>query len=209
MFRQIALRRAAPQRSATSRSISTSGAKSVPNVSRFGRVAIVGVTSMLILGYYRSSNNRGGFRRVIAGLTDNAQDAISLDASNTNKPILANVLEDLESHFSKDKDTGVSFPNELENVNDSGVLKLLGLGVRTVSFLRIRVYSLGIYAEESAQKALSAVEVGKGSSPSIVSLSLPNRTSKRSSTRLLRQMRTIWLAKSSWKAFLAPLIHSQ
>ena len=83
-----------------------------------------------------------------------------MDANAPNKPILASVLENVEAHFSKDADTGVSFPNQLDNVYDSGVLKLLGLGVRTVSFLRVRVYSLGIYAEESAQRALSAVEVG-------------------------------------------------
>ncbi|TIA90826.1 hypothetical protein E3P99_01411 [Wallemia hederae] len=89
---------------------------------------------------------------------NNAQAPITLDANAPNKPILASVLENVEAHFSKDADTGVSFPNQLDNVYDSGVLKLLGLGVRTVSFLRVRVYSLGIYAEESAQRALSAVE---------------------------------------------------
>ncbi|TIB18716.1 hypothetical protein E3P92_00561 [Wallemia ichthyophaga] len=99
----------------------------------------------------------------ILGAPHNAPDAdadtIRLDTPNTpTKPILAGVLQDLESHFSKDSDTGVKFPNEVASVHDSGALKLLGLGVRTVSFLSIRVYSLGIYAEESAHSALSAVE---------------------------------------------------
>lgn len=101
----------------------------------------------------------------ILGAPHNAPDAdadtIRLDTPNTpTKPILAGVLQDLESHFSKDSDTGVKFPNEVASVHDSGALKLLGLGVRTVSFLSIRVYSLGIYTEESAHSALSAVEVG-------------------------------------------------
>lgn len=57
----------------------------------------------------------------------------------------------------KDIDTGVEFPNHIQS--DSKELNLLGLGVRTVSFLRVKVYSLGIYADESAQRALSAIEV--------------------------------------------------
>lgn len=60
---------------------------------------------------------------------------------------------------SKDIDTGVEFPNHIQS--DSKELNLLGLGVRTVSFLRVKVYSLGIYADESAQRALLAIEVSK------------------------------------------------
>ncbi|TIB03446.1 hypothetical protein E3P94_00767 [Wallemia ichthyophaga] len=132
------------QRQANVRNISKSIAKSQGlTAHRTGRLAVAGATSMLLVLAYYSHN----------------ADTIRLDTPNTpTKPILAGVLQDLESHLSKDSDTGVKFPNEVASVHDSGALKLLGLGVRTVSFLSIRVYSLGIYAEESAHSALSAVE---------------------------------------------------
>lgn len=91
-------------------------------------VAIAGLTSVLLLGYYSR---------------DKA--SINLEAK---KPLV--------EIRSKDIDTGVEFPNHIQS--DSKELNLLGLGVRTVSFLRVKVYSLGIYADESAQRALLAIE---------------------------------------------------
>jgi len=46
----------------------------------------------------------------------------------------------------EDPATEVAFPTELE-LPGTPKLSLLGLGVRTVSFLGIRVYSVGFYAD--------------------------------------------------------------
>lgn len=49
-------------------------------------------------------------------------------------------------HYSEDPATDVVFPTTLE-LPGTPKLSLLGLGVRTVSFLGIKVYSVGFYAD--------------------------------------------------------------
>lgn len=39
----------------------------------------------------------------------------------------------------------------------SPILTLVGLGVRTVSFLRVKVYSAGFYLQENATKSLDSI----------------------------------------------------
>lgn len=55
-----------------------------------------------------------------------------------------------------DSATSINFPQILRPLALSNTaLTLVGLGVRTVSFLRVKVYSAGFYLEESALAALS------------------------------------------------------
>lgn len=55
-----------------------------------------------------------------------------------------------------DNATSIQFPQTLRPLALSNTaLTLVGLGVRTVSFLRVKVYSAGFYVEESALDALS------------------------------------------------------
>jgi hypothetical protein len=55
-----------------------------------------------------------------------------------------------------DNATSIQFPQTLRPLALSNTaLTLVGLGVRTVSFLRVKVYSAGFYLEESALGALS------------------------------------------------------
>lgn len=58
-----------------------------------------------------------------------------------------NGREDDCANDSVDKDTLVEFPRYIES------LTLLGIGVRTVSFLRVKVYSAGFYADANDMKA--------------------------------------------------------
>jgi hypothetical protein len=53
-----------------------------------------------------------------------------------------------------DDDTGVQFPQSLEL---SPKLSLVGLGVRTVSFLRVKVYSAAFYIEDRVLQSLQKV----------------------------------------------------
>lgn len=76
---------------------------------------------------------------------------IQLEAQPKNIDKIGNV--------SKDNDTGVEFPNVINVFDDnSKILSLIGLGVRTVSFLKIRVYSLGIYADDNAINDLKGID---------------------------------------------------
>jgi hypothetical protein len=51
--------------------------------------------------------------------------------------------------------SGISFPQRLQTISQSDiVLNLLGLGVRTVSFLRVKVYAAGFYIDPEALKSI-------------------------------------------------------
>ncbi|KAG8829452.1 hypothetical protein FRC17_006546 [Serendipita sp. 399] len=63
------------------------------------------------------------------------------------KPARADTADDtIIQKFMKDPATDVEFPTTLE-LPGTPPLKLLGLGVRTVSFLGLKVYSVGFYAD--------------------------------------------------------------
>ena len=53
-----------------------------------------------------------------------------------------------------DTATDMSFPIELTLTTPTPLLSLVGLGVRTVSFLRVKVYSAGFYVEAADLKQL-------------------------------------------------------
>ena len=53
-----------------------------------------------------------------------------------------------------DPDTKLEFPTLLNLATPTPPLTLVGLGVRTVTFLRIKVYSAGFYLEDSQTKGL-------------------------------------------------------
>ncbi|KAK9894287.1 hypothetical protein P389DRAFT_105518 [Cystobasidium minutum MCA 4210] len=60
-----------------------------------------------------------------------------------------------ESPVHLDPDTSIPFPATIKPIeSSSGDLKLIGLGVRTVSFLRVKVYSAGAYFLEKALDGL-------------------------------------------------------
>ncbi|WVQ93354.1 hypothetical protein IAU59_000422 [Kwoniella sp. CBS 9459] len=61
--------------------------------------------------------------------------------------------------FRVDSDTSLEFPLELSSslATPSPSLSLVGLGVRKVSFLRVKVYSAGFYLDEQATKDLHHV----------------------------------------------------
>ncbi|KAK4683579.1 hypothetical protein P7C73_g6664, partial [Tremellales sp. Uapishka_1] len=59
--------------------------------------------------------------------------------------------------FRVDPDTSIEFPSSLVLTTPTPALSLVGLGVRKVSFLRVKVYSVGFYLEDSALKSLSTV----------------------------------------------------
>ncbi len=46
-----------------------------------------------------------------------------------------------------EKSTGAFFPSQLSSIS-AQALKLVGVGVRTVSFLRVKVYGAGFYLDE-------------------------------------------------------------
>ncbi len=56
-----------------------------------------------------------------------------------------------------DPDTQIPFPIRLALASSSPTLSLVGLGVRKVSFLRVKVYSAGFYLEEGVQERLSDI----------------------------------------------------
>ncbi|WVW79059.1 hypothetical protein I302_101022 [Kwoniella bestiolae CBS 10118] len=62
--------------------------------------------------------------------------------------------------FRVDPDTNIQFPLDLSPslATTSPALSLVGLGVRKVSFLRVKVYSAGFYLDEVALKDLHNVE---------------------------------------------------
>lgn len=51
----------------------------------------------------------------------------------------------------------MQFPVELALTTPTPLLNLVGLGVRTVSFLRVKVYSAGFYVESADLKQLHKV----------------------------------------------------
>ena len=55
---------------------------------------------------------------------------------------------------SEDPDTSILHPNTLPLTTPTTPLTLVGLGVRTVSFLSVRVYSAGFYVEDRTLKQL-------------------------------------------------------
>ncbi|KAJ9112428.1 hypothetical protein QFC20_002216 [Naganishia adeliensis] len=75
---------------------------------------------------------------------DSEQPSRILDATN------------VKDAFVVDSATSINFPQTLRPLALSNTaLSLVGLGVRTVSFLRVKVYSAGFYLEESALAALN------------------------------------------------------
>jgi len=57
-----------------------------------------------------------------------------------------------------DAATGLAFPKSLKLTHSDSNLQLVGLGVRTVSFLRIQVYCAGLYASPDALRCLHRVQ---------------------------------------------------
>ncbi|KAJ9124217.1 hypothetical protein QFC22_001015 [Naganishia vaughanmartiniae] len=73
--------------------------------------------------------------------------------SERTSPILD--LSNAKDAFVVDPATSISFPQTLKSLALPGSsLSLVGLGVRTVSFLRVKVYSAGFYLEDSALQSL-------------------------------------------------------
>lgn len=58
----------------------------------------------------------------------------------------------------EDPETAIRFPLTLPISLSAPKLTLVGLGVRKVSFLRVKVYSVGFYLEDSVTKNLTSVE---------------------------------------------------
>ncbi|ODN73653.1 hypothetical protein L202_07201 [Cryptococcus amylolentus CBS 6039] len=56
--------------------------------------------------------------------------------------------------FRVDPETSIEFPITLSTTTPTPALTLVGLGVRKVSFLRIKVYSAGFYVQEGATRCL-------------------------------------------------------
>ncbi|PVG02288.1 hypothetical protein CPB86DRAFT_751770 [Serendipita vermifera] len=75
--------------------------------------------------------------------------------SSTSKKVKA---EAHDSDYKKDPATDVEFPTSLE-LPGTPPLTLLGLGVRTVSFLGLKVYSVGFYADLN-QPGFALTETG-------------------------------------------------
>ena len=64
--------------------------------------------------------------------------------------VLVIIIYVLTSNLLVDPATSISFPKSMkmpEKIKLSSPLTLVGVGVRTVSFLGIRVYSVGFYAD--------------------------------------------------------------
>lgn len=81
--------------------------------------------------------------------------------SNLSKEPLPALIElsNLDDNPIIDPDTQISFSKKLEIEENNGQepLRLIGLGVRTVSFLGVRVYSAGFYADPRVLRALRVV----------------------------------------------------
>jgi hypothetical protein len=56
-----------------------------------------------------------------------------------------------------DPSTEIVFPLHLDPATPGPLLRLVGLGVRTVSFLRVKVYSVGFYLEEAQTRYLKEI----------------------------------------------------
>jgi hypothetical protein len=71
------------------------------------------------------------------------------------KPMLGGSLRPLNA--SVDPETSIPFPSHLSLTTPAPNLTLVGLGVRKVSFLRVKVYSAGFYLDEKVCKQLDHV----------------------------------------------------
>lgn len=60
--------------------------------------------------------------------------------------------------MSEDPATDIRFPTTLSLTTPSPILSLIGIGVRTVSFLRVKVYSAAFYLESGIKDTLRDVE---------------------------------------------------
>jgi hypothetical protein len=61
----------------------------------------------------------------------------------------------------KESSTGIQFKDALSPAGAAGSLSLLGVGVRTKTFLKVKVYAAGLYADTSALKAVLTPYRGK------------------------------------------------
>lgn len=61
----------------------------------------------------------------------------------------------------KESSTGIVFKDSVSPPGAAGALGLLGVGVRTKTFLKVKVYAAGLYADTSALKAVLAPYRGK------------------------------------------------
>ncbi|GHJ88387.1 hypothetical protein NliqN6_4789 [Naganishia liquefaciens] len=73
--------------------------------------------------------------------------------SQQKTPVISHL--DVKDGFVVDPSTSINFPQTLVPLSlPNSPLPLVGLGVRTVSFLRVKVYSAGFYLEETALRSL-------------------------------------------------------
>lgn len=119
-------------------------------------------------GYHTASNARAGVyngRLVsLVGVITAASSGLWLHQNGLQVQLLQSALADEpvtphvaldETPIHLDPDTSIPFPASITPIgSSSGALKLVGLGVRTVSFIRVKVYSAGAYFSE---KALTSV----------------------------------------------------
>ncbi|KIR42318.1 hypothetical protein I307_00795 [Cryptococcus deuterogattii 99/473] len=69
-------------------------------------------------------------------------------------PFLVHAHSQAQPVFRVDPETSIEFPVTLSLATPSPPLTLVGLGVRKVSFLKIKVYSAGFYLQEGATRCL-------------------------------------------------------
>lgn len=69
-------------------------------------------------------------------------------------PLLVHAHSQAQPVFRVDPETSIEFPATLPLATPSPPLTLVGLGVRKVSFLKIKVYSAGFYLQEGATRCL-------------------------------------------------------
>ncbi|WVO15156.1 hypothetical protein L204_102800 [Cryptococcus depauperatus] len=83
--------------------------------------------------------------------------------------------------FRMDPDTDISFPLTIPLTTECPPLTLVGLGVRTVSFLKIKVYSAGFYLQEgAARRLLDIPEWNTFTAQHLLTPSAPSKTSIKS-----------------------------
>ncbi|EAL23213.1 hypothetical protein CNBA5570 [Cryptococcus deneoformans B-3501A] len=69
-------------------------------------------------------------------------------------PLLVHAHSHPQPVFRVDPETSIEFPLSLPLATPSPTLTLVGLGVRKVSFLKIKVYSAGFYLQDGATRCL-------------------------------------------------------